>query len=174
MNWNMISALAELIGSATVVVSLVFLAMEVRHGNALERAEAYRAINLKASSMFTEWAKDDSFLHAARAGILGGGARLADLTPDEQTRIILHFAGAIRILETIHRQVEAGVLDHEAYRIMGGLMFRTPMFADVWARLKGAYADDFARAVEERFDVHGHFPPGSPPQPARTDASQGA
>jgi len=134
----------------------------VRHGNALERAEAYRAVNLKASGMFTEWAKDDGFLHAARAGIFGGGARLADLTPDEQTRVLLHFAGAIRIFETIHRQVEAGVLDPGAYGILGGLMFRTPLFADVWVRLKGAYADDFAREIEERFDVHGHVTPLPP------------
>jgi len=72
MNWNMISALAQLIGDIAVVVSLVLLGLEVRHGNALERAEAYRAINLKASGMFTEWAKDDGFLHAARVGIFGG------------------------------------------------------------------------------------------------------
>lgn len=56
--------------------------------------------------MFTEWAKDDSFLHATRVGVFGGGARLADLIPDKQTRVALHFCGAIRIFETIHREVE--------------------------------------------------------------------
>ena len=51
MGGNMIPALAERIGDVAVVVSLVPLGPEVRHGNALERAEAQRAINLKASGM---------------------------------------------------------------------------------------------------------------------------
>lgn len=170
MNWNMISALAEFIGAITVVVSLVFVGREVRHSNALERAEAYRAVSLRASEMFTEWAKDDAFLHAARVGILQGRARLSDLTEDEQTRVVLHFAGAIRIFETIHRQIEAGVLQPQAYGMLGGLMYRTPLFADAWERLKGAYADDFARLVENRFHVHGHQPSASPPATGQRDA----
>ena len=51
-------------------------------------------------------------------------------------------------------------------------MFRTPLVADVRARLKGAYAEGFAREVEERFDVHGHVTPASPSQAALAGKSK--
>jgi len=57
----------------------------------------------------------------------------------------------------IHRQVETGVLDPDAYDMLGGIMFRAPLFQDVWQMLRGAYSADFAHLVERRFRVRGHL-----------------
>jgi len=157
VDWNMIGAVGEIVGALAVVASLVYVGLQVRLGNALARAEAYRVVSLRTSEMLAAWAADEGFLHTVRVGILEHGARLEDLTEDEQTRAILQYAAAIRIFETIHRQVEAGTLGPDAYDMLGGLMFRTPLFQDAWKRLSGAYAPDFAQVIEERFGVRGHL-----------------
>jgi len=153
----MLGALGEIIGGIAVVASLVYVGRQVRLGNALARAEAYRVVSLRTSELLAGWATDEGFLHTARVGILEGKARLEDLTEDEQTKAVIHFAAAIRVFETIHRQVEAGMLEADAYEMVGGMMFRTPLFRDVWQKLGGAYAPDFARVVETHFGVDGHL-----------------
>jgi hypothetical protein len=157
MDWTMMGALGEIAGALAVVVSLVYLARQVRLSNALARAEAYRVVSLRASELLSAWATDDGFLPVVRSGIVKREAGLGDLTPDEQTKALLHYAAAIRIFETIHRHVESGMLRPDAYEIFGGMMFRTPLFEDVWARLEGAYAEDFAAVMEEKFGVSGHL-----------------
>ena len=160
MDWSMIGAIGEIVGALAVVASLVYVGRQVRLGNALAKAEAYRVVSLRTSEMLGAWAADEEFLRTARTGIFERSARLADLTADEQTKAVLYFASAVRIFETIHRQVEAGMLGPEAYDMLGGLMFRTPLFEDVWRRLRGAYAPDFAQVIEERFGVRGHLEVG--------------
>jgi hypothetical protein len=157
MDWNMIGALGEIAGALAVVVSLVYVGRQVRLSNALARAEAYRVVSLRTSELLSGWATDEAFLPVVRSGIFERATRLSDLTPDEQTKALLHYAAGVRIFETIHRQVEAGMLGPDAYEIFGGLMFRTPLFEDAWTRLKGAYAEDFAGVMEERFGVSGHL-----------------
>ena len=157
VDWSVIGAVGEIVGAAAVVFSLVYVGRQVRLGNALARAEAYRVVSLRTSELLGAWAGDERFLPTVRVGLLERTARLADLPPDDQTRTILHFASAIRIFETIHRQVEAGMLGPEAYDMLGGVMFRAPIFQDAWERLRGAFAPDLAKLVEEKFDVRGHL-----------------
>lgn len=153
----MIGAVGEIIGALAVVASLVYVGRQVRLGNALARAEAYRVVSLRMSELLAGWAMDDEFLRTVREGVFERKAGLSDLSPDEQTRAILHFASAVRIFETIHRQVEAGMLGPDAYEMLGGVMFRNPLFCQVWGKLQGAYSEDFARLFESYFDVRGHL-----------------
>lgn len=53
------------------------------------------------------------------------------------------------------------MLGDDAYGMIGGIMFRSPLFHDVWPGLRTAYAADFIAIVEQRFmpAVHaGHAP----------------
>lgn len=151
MDWSMWGAIGEISGAIAVVISLVYVGRQVRFGNALARAEAYRSVATAMSTLTREWARDPHFVPVARQGILGGSARLADFSPDDQTRAILHLATAVRVFETVHRQVESEILGPEAYEMLGGVMFKTQLFRDVWPHLRPAYAPDFALFMEEHF-----------------------
>ena len=43
MNWGAISAIAELIGSGAMLITLIYLALQVRQGNLAKDRETYRA-----------------------------------------------------------------------------------------------------------------------------------
>lgn len=120
MNWNMVSALAEIVGVIAVVVSLIFVGREVRHNNALERAEAYRADPC-------------------------GPRRCSRPGP-----------------RTTHSCMLLALASCRAARL-------ADLSADAWECLKGAYADDFAQLVEERFHVHGHMTSKSPSESGKTN-----
>ena len=153
MDWNLVAAISDTVAAVGVVASLIYVGRQVRLSNALARAEAYRSVSLRVSEMTSEWARDDVFLPVARTGVFEHTARMNDLAPNDQTRVILYYSSALRVFEMIHRQVEAGVLRTDAYDMLGSIMFRAPLFADVWQRLGGAYSPDFARLVETRFGV---------------------
>ena len=153
MDWNLIAAISQVVGAAGVIASLIYVGRQVRLSNALARADAYRSVSLRVSEMTSEWARDEAFLPIVRAGIFERSARMADLSPNDQTKVILYFSTALRIFEMIHRQVEAGVLRPDAYGMLGGIMFRAPLFADAWQQLRGAYSADFAGLIESRFGV---------------------
>lgn len=157
IDWNVAGAIGEMAGALAVVISLLYVGRQVRLANAQARSEAYRAISQSASELLTAWAGDDAFLPTVRSGVVERTLRLAELSADDQARAILRFAAGIRIFETIHRQVEAGTLDADAYEMFGGMMFRNPLFHDIWDRLKGAYAPDFAEVMERQFGLHGHL-----------------
>jgi hypothetical protein len=158
MDWSMWGAIGEISGAVAVVISLVYVGRQVRLGNALARAEAYRSVSTAMSTLTREWARDPLFVPVVREGILGGSAGIEAFSPDDQTRAILHLATAVRVFETVHRQVEAEILGPEAYDMLGGVMFRTQLFKDVWPHLRRAYAPDFALFMEEQFDLE-HGPP---------------
>ena len=44
MNWDAIGAVAEIIGAMTILVSLVYVSMQIRQSNAIAQAEAERDI----------------------------------------------------------------------------------------------------------------------------------
>jgi hypothetical protein len=154
MDWNLAVAISQVIGAVGVVASLIYVGRQVRLGNALARAEAYRTVSLRVSEMTSEWANDEKFIPIVRSGLFERTARLADLSPDDQTKLILYYSSALRVFEMIHRQVEAGVLDQSAYGMLGGIMFNAPIFSDVWPILGAAYSSDFARVIETRFPLN--------------------
>jgi hypothetical protein len=150
MDWNTASAISQVVGAVAVVASLLYLGRQVRQTNALARAEAYRAVSVRMSELLTVWATDAEFLRIAHAGIFEHGLRLNDLTPEDRTRAAFHFSAALRVFEMIHRQVEAGVLREDAYGMIGGIMFRSPLFQDVWRTLRVAYAPDLVAVIDDR------------------------
>lgn len=153
MDWNLIASISQLVGAAAVVASLIYVALQLRLSNALARAEAYRVVSLRVSEMTGEWAKDEDFIPVVRTTLFERTAQMDDLSPDQRTKLVLYYSSSLRIYETIHRQVEAGVLDEDAYDMLGGVMFRAPVFSDVWQSLGAAYSPDFARLIEKRFFV---------------------
>ena len=71
MNWELASAVADLAGAAAVVMSLVYLARQVRMSNRLARAEAYRSPNSDLNSLNATFSTDPIFRAAFRRAIEG-------------------------------------------------------------------------------------------------------
>ena len=149
MNWTIVGALGEWAGAIAVVASLLYVGHQVQQNNRIARAEAYRDVTLSWARMLHLWAGDAP---AAKAFIdAGTGIRLADLPEGARNAYLLRYASLIRVLETIHRQVEEGIMDADALDMFaGGDM---PLFRDSWAFLRGSYRADFRTFVEGRYGL---------------------
>ena len=81
----------------------------------------------------------------------GSGVRLADLPEDARNAYLLRHAALIRVLETIYRQVQEGVMEADALGMLPGAY--TPLFRDSWQFLRGSYSADFRAYFEGRYEL---------------------
>lgn len=147
MNWTIVGAFGEWAGAIAVVASLLYVGHQVQQNNRIARTEAYRDVTLSWAGMLHLWASDAP---AAKAFIEAGtGTRLADLSDEARNAYLLRYASLIRVIETIHRQVEAGIMEDEAFDMFPGAS--TPLLRDSWAFLRGSYRADFRTFIEGRY-----------------------
>jgi len=77
MNWEAIGAVGEIIGAIAVVVSLVYLASQLRQGNELAKENAYRALQHAIDESMTELNRDPE-LHKLWRETLYEGKSISD------------------------------------------------------------------------------------------------
>ena len=61
MNWDMLSAVGELVGVAVVIISLLYLSRQVKMSNQLARAEAPRMPNSDLNMLNASFASSAEF-----------------------------------------------------------------------------------------------------------------
>lgn len=87
MNWDAIGAIGEIIGAAAVLVTLIYLALQVRQARRMQLAESIRATRAERREFFTSL-RDSPFIPE----ILEKKANGAELSYSEQTRLTAHHA----------------------------------------------------------------------------------
>jgi hypothetical protein len=146
MNWDAIGAVAELVGAVGVIVTLIYLATQVRQNtksistssfqattDALNQVNALIAGNADLAEIFT----------AVRNGKI-------DLTPVEYTRWEFLITSVLRIWETAYYQRSEGVvLDASWQRYEGSLrgMVKLPAFMPWWANNSFGFTKEFTDLV---------------------------
>jgi hypothetical protein len=146
MNWSAVGAIGELLGAAAVVLTLAYLARQIRDANRLAKAEAYRAVRALHVNISGDWAKDREWLMLwAR---LLGGARREELSHEERMVAATRYDQLLAYLAAIHHEVELGILPISAYKVVGKRQFDVPYMSDVWPLLRGEYPESFASFFE--------------------------
>ncbi|MDH5589333.1 MAG: hypothetical protein OEZ65_09800 [Gemmatimonadota bacterium] len=139
------TAVRETLTGLGVVLSLVFVAFEIRANTDAVRgatiqgiADQYLAITLASmgtAEVRSGWAK-------AAAG------RMDELTVDEEIALNWYYNGILRIAENRFRQVELSIIELEV--VSGGAPeFRSPFFKSYWESRRSLYTDDFATHVDK-------------------------
>jgi hypothetical protein len=138
------TVLRETLTGLGVVLSLIFVALEIRANTEAVRGATIQGIadqylEITLSSMETPevrsgWAK-------AAAG------RIDELTLDEEIALNWYYNGILRIAENRFRQVELSIIDFEV--ISGGAPeFRSPFFRTYWEARRELYSPDFVSHVD--------------------------
>ena len=138
-------AVRETLTGLGVVLSLIFVAFEIRANTEAVRGATIQGIadqylDITLSSMETAevrfgWAK-------AAAG------RADELTLDEEIALNWYYNGILRIAENRFRQVELSLIDFDV--ISGGAPeFRSPFFRTYWEARRALYSADFAAHVDQ-------------------------
>jgi hypothetical protein len=87
MNWDAIGAIGEIIGAAAVLITLIYLALQVRQARKMQLAESIRATRAERRDFFTAL-RDSPFIHEILEKRLNGEA----LSYAEMSRLTAHHA----------------------------------------------------------------------------------
>ena len=146
MNWDAIGAIGEIVGAGAVVVSLVYLAFQIRAQNKEARIAAMHDISAGYR---------DTLSTVSNREIAGLVDKAIDgyerLTRSESLQLIATVVRFFRVWEEAYLQYEAGRLDQRVWEPMSrqfnGYMSLTP-FQHIWELRKQYFDDEFQSFVE--------------------------
>lgn len=147
VNWEALGAIGEVVGAVGVIVTLVYLAAQVRHNSTVVRSSTRQAIasmqhetglriaeNPELASMVVQWL-DDQYAGSS----------------NKEMRTHIFFRALLRAYENQYYQHEDGTFDDEmwlAYLSNMKRSFSTPSARDFWTSNQDLYGARFAKFVE--------------------------
>ncbi len=148
MNWDAIGAIAEMVGALGVIVTLGYLAVQIRQNTASVRVSTSQAL-LEASAGFLDLCASDVELGRV---FRSGTENQSSLSGDEKTRFHFTMLSFLRRMENIYHQEESGYLPAEDW---SGMRFSTievlarPGSQTWWKQNSNRFSSRFARWVSE-------------------------
>lgn len=128
MNWEAIGAIGEVAGATGVIVSLLYLAVQIRNSNRNYRIESARSIMSNFHGNSWDLAQDPELRRLTLSALNG----YAELSPDDCStfdllmwRYIGNAADALRLWKT-------GLLDNESFDIVMDSLILTIRSAPEW------------------------------------------
>jgi hypothetical protein len=148
MNWEAIGSASELIGAAATVVTLAYLAIQIRHSTRAARATSYQA----AMASIAEWTRttgsDPSLAVLFHRGIRDTRA----LSEQERIQFGYLLLSLVRNFENLYFQFRNGTLDEENWDPWASRIERTfasPGSRLWWKEQAPAFSMAFRKFVDE-------------------------
>ena len=139
--------LAEIVGTATIVVSLIYVAIQVR--------QSTRATKLTSAQNISHELRDATALLANESEMaeihLKGIADADSLTPVERHRFYIVLSALYRVYENAYYLKQEGVLDSDAWDGLIGqiqLAIDSPGYQTYWNDRKIIFSEGFRNFVE--------------------------
>jgi hypothetical protein len=155
MNWEALGALAETIGAAGVIVSLVYLTFQVRQNTRAIRAQTYDSF----VSQFRNWNEPMRTDRRMAERFHELMEDVESLPPEDQRHAIHVLFDFARLAENLHYQYREGMLSEAVWRGWENL-FRSYLSAPgfIWYldRRPGFFApefNDWVRTLRETAEV---------------------
>ena len=138
----------DFLGGIGVVVTLLYLAAQIRQNTRPSRTESYQAVATSMSELtFQLWMNPEA------SRIFQQGSFDIDMLPQtERSQFSGLLSAMVRSLENIHYQYRTGAIDRALW---AGWEFRlrsiasAPGFQVWWAEQKNAYSSDFQHLIDE-------------------------
>ena len=148
-------AIRDGLAAAGVILSLLFVAYEIRQNTQVSRAASIQAMADASLQIMVAWGSEDEGATLIRR--VTEGALPSDFTPDEDAKIRMFFLASLRSAESRYRQIELGLLDPESEDWFGGsasLIYQSPYLKTSWPLFfRDSTAPDFAAYMEARYDL---------------------
>ena len=149
MNWDAIGAIAELIGAIAVVITLIYLAIQVRQNTRAIRLDTGHAITEEFRGMFALMAE-----HMELADLVHRAATdPASISGAEKVRYYGLNGNFVRALENAYIQRSEGALDPRHWAGMERMLAdyaRLPGFLDFWADRQHWFSEDFQQYMDQQ------------------------
>jgi hypothetical protein len=157
LDWNIVTAIAELVGAVAVVVTLIYLSIQIRQNTATVHA----ATELESSRLFLEFHSRMS--HSAdMASIWDLGLTDADrLSPDQKRRFVWLVSEYFFMVEGLFVQHKQGFLSDGSWlpheKAVTGMLGHT-VIRNWWDSGVSPFTDGFSTHVQAVFDKKEHTP----------------
>jgi len=151
MNWDALGAVGEVVGALGVILTLIYLAAQIRQNTNQLQGEAITAINEAEVALIREF-RDDPTLIAAYVKCTNDWEAGS---VEEQARTHLHLFAYVRNCETAYNLWKAGALAERIYLNREALIesLLTPSGGRVWWGFwSGIFEPEFADRITNRID----------------------
>ena len=147
MNWDAIGALSELIGAIAVVVTLIYLAIQIQQNTRAIRLDTGHDISEEFRSMFALIAE-----HKELAELVHKAAHdAASISGAEKVQYYGLNSNFMRALENAYIQWTENALDHRHWTGMKRMLIdytRLTGFREFWPNRKHWFSDEFQQFME--------------------------
>ena len=137
---------AEVLGVLGVIASMIFVGVEIRQNTNAVHGATLHAVSQQSLDLVMAGLDNPELRSAFRAANDGRPS------PEQRNLLDWFIAAKLRADENRFRQVELGILDASSFQQLSNhQIYRTPYFADYWARRRDVYAADFQSLVTREY-----------------------
>ena len=106
MNWEAIIAVAEVVGAIAVVLSLIYVATQIKQNTEASRAQSINQINGQYGALMSQIATNSDLAHIYRKATDG-----EELEPDESVRYTAYLSAFFAFIEEIYLLHRSGIYE---------------------------------------------------------------
>ena len=148
MNWEALGAIGELLGAVAVVVTLGYLAAQIRQNSQAVKNSAAQSLLAEANGSLRVAASNPG---TARAVILGQTI-FEELSPEEKAQFIVWIFSWMRTIELAYFQYEQGYIDEELWESQSAHLRQTihaPAVKKWWPERRCFFSQRFQNYMDE-------------------------
>lgn len=143
INWR---NLTEGLAALSIVLSLIFVGLEVRQSSTIARTEAYQVYSISIAENAREIAHDPEFA-TLLVGLSTGQKTEFSIT--ETAQLFTHFSSVLYLHHGLYQSIQEGVIPEEYLEIIrNDPEYQTPFFKGIWPRIKVYSTGSFNNFVE--------------------------
>ena len=148
MNWAAIATVAELIGAAGVIASLIYLAIQIRLSTKVSRAELTKDLYLVSVTAIRDIASDDTLARISQD--------IREFESEELMRRNMFYQSFFRLYELQYNLWAQGLLDDNiarSYELIVRMWASTRYFPEYWNRHRGEFNEEYAAYVDKQLII---------------------
>ena len=151
MNWEAIGAIGEVAGALVVVISVIYLATQIRQNTATNRAEAMRTFSIEVARQFGEWGRVERSSKLWNK-VLYEHVHRSELAPEDAMSVSFLIISRLSLYDAAYRSFKEGILSEQEFRPMLTTRILTlPFTIDSWPIYRKELSPDFVAYMEREF-----------------------
>jgi hypothetical protein len=151
MNWEALGAIGEIVGAVAVVLTLGYLAVQIRQNTKSVRSSTRHAFIASGGAIQIAFAEAE-----AAAVLVKGGRAYSDLSLEQRFQFTMLMRAMLGIGEDSFLQAREGLLDRELWDARARIVaetLRQPGMEDWWKKNQHIYSTSFQEAVAKLLSV---------------------
>lgn len=145
MNWDALGAIGELVGAAAVVLTLGYLAVQIRENSKSSRQQSYNDLVTRRANNLDKMVESDSFTAIFIAGVRGD-----ELSEVEAQRFTSWSLNHVSHVQDVYLQWRNGLVEENVWlaeRQFLAVLVELPGFAAWWQVATQYYLPEFISEV---------------------------